>query len=90
MSTPFIIKDSEKRNKSDLEFGRMAEIELFNGQVNWWQSVDTIDINYVLAFISAIEEGTKVPTFSENDQPVYRKPSVASGIDFEEGDDFLC
>ncbi len=75
--------------KCDQEFGRLAEINLFKEQINWFQSKETININYVEQFLTAIENGTELPALTANDGAIPREPSIGMDIDILH-DRFIC
>lgn len=68
----------------------MAEIQIFEGQVDWLKSVEAVDMTFVDNFMDAIEKGRDIPNIQPNTLLTYRKnPSVRSGVDIEI-EDFLC
>jgi len=75
--------------KHDQEFGRLAEMNLFKEQINWFQSKKTINVNYVEQFLSAIENGTELPILTENDGTIPREPSIGMDIDIV-NNPFIC
>lgn len=65
------------------EFGRLVEVEIFGGQVLWWDSSDVSD-DYICGFVSAIELGTKLPQLTADDKPSYKIGKAAIfGLDTE-------
>lgn len=64
-------------------------MKIFNGQVNWLMSWTSVDNQFMKTFISAIENGTKLPLIVENMSFVFRTPSTMSGVDIEISD-YLC
>ncbi|CAF3332542.1 unnamed protein product [Rotaria sp. Silwood2] len=90
MSTPNMLQYSQiDKQKCDQEFGRLAEMALFKEQINWFQSKDTINVNYVEQFLTAIENGTELPILTENDGAIRREPSTGMGVDLL-NDRFIC
>ncbi|CAF3790133.1 unnamed protein product [Rotaria sp. Silwood1] len=63
--------------KCDQEFGRLAEINLFKKQINWFQSKETINTNYVEQFLTAIQNETELPVLTENDGAIPRESSCS-------------
>lgn len=43
------------------EFGAHVERRIFKKQVNWFDSAETVDIEYVERFINAIETQSQLP-----------------------------
>lgn len=66
----------------------MAEMVLFNGQVDWWKSMPTMDMEFVDLFIDAIGKGTKLPKFNPKIKPSYRPLSCC--IDIQRDVNILC
>ncbi|KAG4070299.1 hypothetical protein HA402_009862 [Bradysia odoriphaga] len=79
LSSPFVLKKCDDVN--EMEFGRMVEKTFFNGQIAWWHSLEVLNLEKIKSFITAIQTGTKLPTFDGKPKPVYRQPPVVSGVD---------
>ncbi|XP_037051133.1 uncharacterized protein LOC119085039 [Bradysia coprophila] len=79
LSSPFVLTKCDDMN--ELQFGRMVEKEFFYGQVAWWRSMEALNMENIKSFLTAIATGTQLPKFDDKPKPVYRPPSVVSGID---------
>jgi hypothetical protein len=75
--------------KCDQEFGRLGEMNLFKEHINWFQSKETININYIQQFLNAIENETELPVLTRNDGAISREPSIGLGVDIL-NDRFFC
>jgi hypothetical protein len=64
-------------------------MKLFKEQINWFQSKETINVNYVEQFLSAIDNGTELPVLTANDGAILREPTLGMGIDIV-NDRFIC
>lgn len=90
MSTPNLPQSYHiDKPKCDQEFGRLAEIKLFNAQINWFQSAETINGNYLEQFITAIENGSNLPVLTEKDGAIPREASTGMGVDIS-NEHFIC
>ncbi|CAF5152821.1 unnamed protein product, partial [Rotaria sp. Silwood1] len=58
-------------------------------QINWFQSKETINTNYVEQFLTAIQNETELPVLTENDGAIPREPSYSMAIDIV-NDRFIC
>lgn len=64
------------------EFGKYNEIRVFNMQVDWLLSCETIDMSYVERFITSVENGQMLPAgFLEG--AVRRRESIGFGLDIQ-------
>ncbi|CAF1215377.1 unnamed protein product [Adineta ricciae] len=66
-----------------------TELNLFHEQIDWFQSIDTINAHYVEKFLDAIENGTHLPSLTKNDGAIPRQPSTTMGVDII-NDMFIC
>ncbi|CAF1670393.1 unnamed protein product [Adineta ricciae] len=90
ISTPNVLQLYQvNKPKTDEEFGRLAELNLFHEQIDWFQSIDTINTNYVEKFLDAIENGTHLPSLTENDGAIPRQSSTTMDVDII-NDMFIC
>jgi len=64
-------------------------MNLFKEQIHWFQSKETININYIQQFLNAIENETELPVLTGNDGAIPREPSIGMGVDIL-NDRFFC
>ena len=50
-------------------------------QNDWFQSKETINVSYLVEFMSAIENGTNLPVLTEHHGAIAREASTSMGVD---------
>lgn len=74
---------------NDLQFYQIqnsknqTEMSLFNDQIDWFRSKDTINLKYIKEFLTAIDNGTQLPILTNTIGAIKRKPSPGIGVNIE-------